>query len=93
MAIDPSIVFGLKQPQSTSPMNRMAQVLQIQGMQDEAGMRQMQAAQARRAIEQENALNEAFRGAVGPDGAIDRNRLFSVMAERGLGAKLPGVQK
>jgi hypothetical protein len=93
MAIDPSIVLRLQQPQRTDPLNKMAQVLQIRGEQDQQTMRQMQADQIRRGIEQENAMNEAYRGAVGADGAVDRNRLFSVLAERGLGAKLPGIQK
>jgi hypothetical protein len=93
MAIDPSIVLRLQQPQAANPINKMAQIMQVRGMQDEQSMRQMQADQIRRGIEQENALNEAYRGAVGPDGAVDRNRLFSVLAERGLGAKLPGIQK
>jgi hypothetical protein len=55
MAIDPGIVFQLQQPQRTNPINRMAQVMQIQGMQDQAEAR-------RAAMERQNKLLEVMGG-------------------------------
>jgi hypothetical protein len=46
-----------------------------------------------RELQQENALSQAYKSALGGDGAIDRNKLYSGLAQGGLGAKLPGIQK
>jgi hypothetical protein len=55
MAIDPSIVMQLQQPRRSDPMNKMAQVLQIQGMQDQAETRRM-------AMDRQNRLTSVLQG-------------------------------
>jgi hypothetical protein len=55
MAIDSSIVMQLQQPRRSDPMNKMAQVLQIQGMQDQSAAR-------RTAMERQNKLLEVMGG-------------------------------
>lgn len=53
-----------------------------------------QLGQAKRADEQQNALAEVYRSAANPQtGAIDSNALMAGLAQRGLGAKIPEVQK
>lgn len=53
-----------------------------------------QLGQAKRADEQQNALADVYRTAVNPQtGAIDSNALMQGLAQRGLGAKIPEVQK
>jgi hypothetical protein len=55
MAIDPSIVMQLQPPRRSDPVNRMAQVLQIQGMQDQAETRRM-------AMDRQNRLTSVLQG-------------------------------
>jgi hypothetical protein len=86
MPIDASI-FGQIQPQQ--PVNQLAnlaQALQIQGL-------QRQGEQADRTLDQQNKLADLYRGAVGPDGTIDRTKLLSGAASGGLGAQIPTIQK
>ena len=56
-------------------------------------LNKQKAADYTRGIEQENALAGVYRDATGADGKVDRNRLYSLTAQSGLGAKLPGMQK
>lgn len=56
-------------------------------------LNKQKAADYTRGIEQENALAGVYRDATGADGQVDRNRLYSLAARSGLGAKLPGMQK
>ena len=46
-----------------------------------------------RGMQQENALADVWRQAVGPDGKTNRNMLYSGAAAAGLGSKVPGMQK
>jgi hypothetical protein len=93
MPIDPSIVMGLKPARVESPLNRMAQVLQVRGMQDDQALNALKADEVRRGIAETQAFNDAYKNAVGPDGTVDRNKLFNVLATGGMGSKIPGVQK
>lgn len=91
MPIDPRIALGVQPLQlpmqnPNAQMNMLAQALQLK-----SGMSQMQAAEQERA--ERNALNEAYRGALGSDGAVDRNMLTRTLADRGLGARIPALQK
>lgn len=91
--IDARIPLGVQPMQIESPLNAMAQVMQVQGMQDQAAMRRLQMEQAKREREAETALSQAYASSLGADGAIDRNAMFRTLAGRGLGAKIPGLQK
>jgi hypothetical protein len=91
MPIDPRIAMGiqplqLQMPNPGNQMNMLAQALQVK-----SGMTQMQ--EAEQARSERNALNEAYKGALGQDGSVDRNMLFRTLADRNLGAKIPGLQK
>jgi hypothetical protein len=93
MAIDPRIALGVQPVQIENPLNKLAQVLQIKDAQTAGQMRSMQMSELQREATERNALNEAWRGAVGPDGMPDRNKLFQSLATGGMGAKIPGLQK
>ena len=47
----------------------------------------------RRSLGETNALANVYRGATGADGTVDRNKLYSGVAQAGFGAKIPAMQK
>lgn len=93
MAIDSSIYGQIQPIQIESPINALAKVTQLKNAQNQNRLFDMQVADSERARAGENALNDAYRGATGADGSIDRNKLYSSVAQSGQGAKLPGIQK
>lgn len=100
MAINPNIALQVRPPQFESPVNQLAKVLQMQGLQQEQGMNRLRADKYRMEMDdykrgqEENALlSRLYSDALKPDGTIDRNRLFSGAASGGLGSKIPGLQK
>jgi hypothetical protein len=56
MAINPEIALGIRRQPLESPINKMAQVLQLQGMRDEAALRQA-------GMQRQNKLLELMGGA------------------------------
>jgi hypothetical protein len=86
MPIDPSIPLSVKQPQIEDPTNALMRVLQIQGLQDARTREQ-------RALDQQTAMNDAYSGALGADGKLDENKLYSLLSGKGQGSQIPGVQK
>lgn len=98
MAINAQIPLGIQQlqlPQQdpNAGMNALARAMQIRGLQQEHEVNALKADEYRRTIAETNALNEAYKGALGADGVVDRNRLYSTLAERNLGARIPDIQK
>lgn len=93
MAIDASIYSQLQAPKFESPLNALAQVTQVRNAQNQNRLFDMKVAESERTLAGENALNDAYRGATGADGTIDRNKLYQSIASSGQGAKLPGIQK
>ena len=91
--LDPSIILQARQPQIESPVNNLAKMMQVQGMQQEGQMRGMQMQDAMDARTSKNKLAELYQSSMGPDGQIDRNKLFQGAASRGLGAQIPALQK
>lgn len=91
--LDPNIILGAKPIQVENPMNQLAKLLQVQDMQQQGQMRNMQMQDAQSAREQSNRLAELYQSSMGADGKIDRNKLYQGAAQRGLGAKIPGLQK
>lgn len=91
--LDPNIILGAKPIQVENPMNQLAKLLQVQDMQQQGQMRNMQMQDAQSAREQSNRLADLYQSSMGADGKIDRNKLYQGAAQRGLGAKIPGLQK
>ena len=60
--IDPSIISGLRPIQLDDPLNKLAQVMQIQGMQRQAQAQEFEMGQRRQAIERQNRLSQLLGG-------------------------------
>lgn len=87
-------IYG--QLQQLRPVNRLAdlaQVMQVQGLQQQGELGQMKMDALRRETEQENALSSVYAESLGSDGKVDRNRLLTLLGQRNLGAKIPAIQK
>lgn len=93
MAIDTSIYSRIQAPQIESPLEAQAKVMQFQGVQRQNKLAELALGAKEREIEQENALSQLYKSAVGADGAIDRTKLLQGAAQGGLGAKIPTLQK
>lgn len=81
----------LRRPKSVAEYDAEAMV----GQQNKLALQasRMQMADRERGTQQDNALADVYRQAVGSDGKTNRNMLYSGAAAAGLGAKLPGMQK
>lgn len=93
MAIDSSIYNALRPVQIDDPVNALSKVAQYQNVQQQNRLGQIQVQQAERGMSQENALNDLYTSALKPDGTIDRQVILSGAAQKGLGSKIPGLQK
>jgi len=93
MPIDASIAMGVQPMKIDSPVNALAQILQVQNAQqtNQLGVLFMQAKQ--REYDDTNKLNQLYPSAMGADGKIDRSLLYKNAAAGGLGSKIPGLQK
>jgi hypothetical protein len=97
--IDTSIYNNLlRAPKSIAEYDAEAMAGQQNKLALEQNKLAMQMSQAKmgeyqRGIDQENALGQAYKASTGADGKIDRNKLYTSVAQSGQGAKLPGIQK
>lgn len=91
--LDANLILGAKPIQVENPMNQLVKLLQVQDMQQQGQIRNMQMQDEKSAREQSNRLAELYQSSMGADGKIDRNKLYQGAAQRGLGAKIPGLQK
>lgn len=91
--IDARIAMGVQGPEIESPLNSLAKVLQVKQAQQENMLGQMKIDEARRGADETNRLNQLYAGSLGPDGSLDRTKLFQGAASQGLGSKIPGLQK
>jgi hypothetical protein len=64
----------------------LAKILQIKSYQADMEGKQ-------RTLDQENALSRVYQSAIGADGKVDRNALYTGVAREGLGSKIPGLQE
>ena len=93
MAIDSSIAMGVQPMKIDSPMNALAQMMQIKHAQQQTQLGELTMQDHQRTYDDTNKLNQAYTRALGADGAIDRNKLFSLVAQSNLGSKIPALQK
>lgn len=93
MAIDPNIIMGIKPVQVESPVNALAQVLGIQQAQQQNKLAQLLMGEKEREANDSRAMNDLYKTATAPDGTVDRSKLLTGAAERGLGSRIPGLQK
>lgn len=93
MPIDASIYGGIQQQRPVNRLAQLAQVMQLEGLQNQNDAAMYTRRKAEREDAEVNALNAAYRDAVGSDGAVDRKKLYQAVAAGGLGSRLPAIQK
>ncbi len=91
--MDTSIALQARLPQFDNPLEKLAQVSQIQNYQNQNRLADLAFADKEREQSDTNALNSAYKSALGTDGKIDRLKLYSGAANSNLGYKLPALQK
>lgn len=91
MPIDASI--ALRGNPVQDPTETYGKALQLKSLLNQQQMQDYAFQKAQRADEQENALNDAYRQQVGPGGQINREGLMRDLATRGLGSRIPALQK
>jgi hypothetical protein len=80
--------------QVQSPVNQLAQIEQIRSAQQTNMLRQEQMAALQREREQLQTLNRLYGEAYNPTtGRVDETKLYSGLAQGGLGSQIPGLQK
>lgn len=93
MPIDASIPLQARGVQLDNPLDVQAKVMTLRQLAGQQQAQQLQMEQAQRAQEQEATMAELYRGNMSPDGTVNRQALLSSAAQRGLGAKIPTLQK
>jgi hypothetical protein len=94
MPINPNIAMGFQAPQIESPMNMMAQMMQMKSAQEGSQLNALKLQQAQREVEQQNMLGQAYQSAFDPQtGKVDYSKLTSQLAGAGAGAQIPGILK
>ena len=88
------IARGVDPIQVQSPVNQLAQIEQIRSAQQTNMLRQEQMAALQREREQLQTLNRLYGEAFDPTtGRVDETKLYSGLAQGGLGSQIPGLQK
>lgn len=93
MAIDTSIYGQLRPIQLENPLEQYARVAQIKGAQTQNRLADLVFGEKQREVQQENALSQLYRDAIGADGKLDRAKVLTGAAQNNLGAKIPVLQK
>jgi len=93
MALNPSIIQGLKQFQIDSPDESLVKSLTIKDLMRKSQESEFAAQDAQTARRDKITMNELYQSALGANGKLDRNALLTGAAQRGLGSQIPGLQK
>lgn len=93
MPIDASIPLQVRQIQLQDPTEVMGRVMSLRSLAGQQQLQQMQIEQQMRNQEQERTLADLYRGNINPDGTVNRQAILGAAADKGLGARIPGLQK
>jgi hypothetical protein len=93
MPIDASIPLQVRQVQLQDPTEVMGKVMSLRTLAGQQQLQQMQIEQQQRNQEQERTLSDLYRGNINPDGTVNRQGILGAAAEKGLGARIPTLQK
>jgi hypothetical protein len=93
MAFDTSFYGQIKPLEIANPLAQYAQLAQVQQAQNQNRLADLVFSEKQREVSENSALNDAYKGAFGPDGKLDRAKFISSAIERNLGSKLPALQK
>lgn len=93
MPVDSSIAMSGRQFQMADPMEVQSKVMSLGQLAGQQQLQQMQIQQAQRTQDQENTLADLYKGNINADGTVNRQGVLTGAAQRGLGSKIPGMQK
>lgn len=93
MPVNSSIAMSGNQFKLDNPIDVQGKVATLRQLAGQQELQQMQIQQAKQIQDQERTLADLYKSNVGTDGTINRQGIFSAAAERGLGAKIPAMQK
>lgn len=93
MPVDSSIAMSGRQFQMADPLEVQSKVATLGQLAGQQRLQQMQIEQAQRTQDQENTLADLYKGNVNPDGTVNRQGVLAGAAQRGLGSRIPGMQK
>lgn len=93
--IDTSIYQNVGRPsvQLDNPQDVQTRALQLKSLLGQQQLQQLQIQQATEESQNQRTLGDLYKTAVNPDGSFNRQTLTTQAAQRGLGAKIPGLQK
>lgn len=96
MPIDANILFQAGRPtvQLDDPLNKLAQLGQVQGFQNQNALAQLQLKQAQQQDQDRTAQSQAWQDAIDPaTGKPDYSKVIGNLARAGAGGMIPAVQK
>ncbi len=91
--IDSSIPLGVRPIEMADPMAMYAKAAQVRNYQLQSEAAQMGLDKDRMDMDQAKTAAQIYRESMSPDGSVDRVKVMRGMADRGLGAKIPALQK
>jgi len=88
------IPVARQQQEVQNPLDNYAKIMQIQGAQNQNQLAQYSLAKAQRDDAAQNALADVYKNSLDPTtGKVNQNALYQGLAARGVGYKIPDVQK
>lgn len=93
MPIDASIPLQARPFQLQDPTEVMGKVMSLRTLAGQQQLQQMQIQQDQQKQEQDRTLADLYRGNINPDGTVNRQGILGAAAQKGLGARIPGLQK
>jgi hypothetical protein len=71
----------------------LGDALKVKSLQQQGELGALQLEERPARAEETRQTAEAYKSSLNADGTVNRNNLYTSLAQRGLGAKLPTVQK
>lgn len=90
-SFDPSIILQAKPVQD--PLESYGKVLSLKSLGQQQQLQEAQLTKYKQDQENEAKLNDLYKSSLGPAGTVDRNALYTGAASRGLGSRIPALQK
>ncbi len=91
MPIDSSIALQVRGP--ADPLESYGKALSLKSLLGQQQMQQMQLQQAQEDQQAQKTLADLYRSNIDPSGQVNRQGLLQSAAQRGLGTRIPGLQK
>jgi hypothetical protein len=93
MAIDPRIILASQHVQMPDLLGMAGQAENLKASRRQNKLAELAFADREAAQQQDRTMADLYRGAVNPDGTINRAKLTTGAAQAGMGARIPAMQK